>query len=159
MEDAQKSAPSAAAVDGLSEGFTTEERAAMQERARELKAASRRGARTTRDTDGEREVLAKIAEMAEPDRALAERLHALVKASAPDLLPRTWYGMPAYARDGKVICFFQAASKFKVRYATFGFQPDANLDDGTMWPTAFAVTELTADVEARISALVKKAAG
>jgi uncharacterized protein YdhG (YjbR/CyaY superfamily) len=159
MEDAQKSAPSAAAVDGLSEGFTTEERAAMQERARELKAASRRGARPKRDTDGEREVLAKIAEMAEPDRALAERLHALVKASAPDLLPRTWYGMPAYARDGKVICFFQAASKFKVRYATFGFQPDANLDDGAMWPTAFAVTELTADVQARISALVKKAAG
>ena len=139
-------------------GFTDEERAAMQERARELKAARRRGPRADQ-ADGEGELLAKIAEMAEPDRVMAERIHAIVMDSAPSLSPRTWYGMPAYARDGKVICFFQAASKFKVRYATFGFQPDAMLDDGAMWPTAFALTELTADDEARIAALVKKAVG
>ena len=124
----------------------------MKERAREAKSASSRA-------DGERDLLAKIAEMPEPDRSLAERVHAIVMASAPGLLPRTWYGMPAYAKDGKLICFFQAASKFKVRYATFGFQPDANLDDGSMWPTSFALTELTAADEARIAELVKKAVG
>jgi uncharacterized protein YdhG (YjbR/CyaY superfamily) len=137
-------------------GFTDEERAAMQERARELKATSRRGPRAAA-ADGEAEVLAKIAEMPQPDRAMAERLHAIITASAPALSPRTWYGMPAYARDGKVICFFQAASKFKVRYATLGFQPDAQLDDGSMWPTAFALTELTAADEERIVSLVKQA--
>ena len=124
----------------------------MKERARELKAAGRRG-----QEDGESEVLAKIAEMPEPDRALAERLHALIKASAPALSPRTWYGMPAYARDGDVVCFFQSAQKFKTRYATLGFNDTANLDEGAMWPTAFALKELTAAEEARIGALVKKA--
>ena len=132
-------------------GFTAEERAAMKERARELKAASAGKA------DGERDVLAKIAEMPEPDRAMAERLHAIIKASAPALSPKTWYGMPAYAKDGKVVCFFTPAAKFKERYATFGFNAAANLDDGNMWPTAFALKELTAAEEARISALVKKA--
>jgi uncharacterized protein YdhG (YjbR/CyaY superfamily) len=133
------------------DGFTDEERAAMKERARELKAAAAKA-------DGERAVLAKIAEMPQPDRAMAERLHALIKASAPALSPKTWYGMPAYAnQDGKVVCFFTPASKFNSRYATFGFNDDANLDEGAMWPTAFALTELTADDEARISALVKKA--
>jgi uncharacterized protein YdhG (YjbR/CyaY superfamily) len=135
-----------------SDGFTAEEREAMKDRAREAKSASSRA-------DGLNDLLAKIAEMPEPDRSLAERVHAIVMASAPDLLPRTWYGMPAYARDGKTICFFQAASKFKVRYATFGFQPDAKVDDGSMWPVAYALTELTADAEARIAALVKKAVG
>jgi uncharacterized protein YdhG (YjbR/CyaY superfamily) len=132
-------------------GFTAEERAAMKERARELKAASAGKA------DGERDVLAKIAEMPEPDRAMAERLHAIIKASAPALSPKTWYGMPAYAKDGKVVCFFTPAAKFKERYATFGFNATANLDEGNMWPTAFALTELTAAEEARIGALVKKA--
>jgi hypothetical protein len=136
--------------------WTEEERAAMQESARERKVASRRGPGDAR-AEGEREVLAKIAEMPEPDRVMAERLHALVTAAAPSLVPRTYYGMPAYAKDGKVICFFQAASKFKVRYATFGFQPDASLDNGAMWPVAFAMKELTADEETRIGALVKKA--
>jgi uncharacterized protein YdhG (YjbR/CyaY superfamily) len=140
-----------------SEGFTVEERAAMRERAQELKAAARRSPRA-RKADGESDVLAKIAEMAEPDRAKAERLHAIVKASAPSLSPRTWYGMPAYAdEDGKVVCFFQSAQKFKTRYATFGFSDRANLDEGAMWPTAFALKELTAADEARIGALVKKA--
>ena len=138
--------------------WTDEERAAMQESARERKAASRRDPGDER-AEGEQEVRAKIAEMPEPDRAMAERLHALVTDSAPALVPRTYYGMPAYAKDGKVICFFQPASKFKVRYATFGFQPDARVDDGEMWPVAFAVTKLTASVEARIAELVKKAAG
>ena len=137
--------------------WTDEERAAMQESARERKAASRRDPGDARP-EGESDVLAKIAEMPEPDRAMAERLHALVTSIAPSLVPRTYYGMPAYAKDGKVICFFQAASKFKVRYATFGFQPDAGLDDGAMWPIAFALTKLTAAVEARIGELVKKAA-
>ena len=151
---AQKSARRTTTSDGTSAGFTAEERAAMKERARELKAA----ARANRDKeDGESDVLAKIAEMPEADRALGERLHAIVKASAPALSPRTWYGMPAYAKDGKVVCYFTAASKFNSRYATFGFNDDANLDDGTMWPTSFALTELTAAEEARISALVKKA--
>jgi uncharacterized protein YdhG (YjbR/CyaY superfamily) len=154
----QKSAENATATGKRSKVFTAEERAAMQERARELKAASRRGPGAD-VAEGEREVLAKIAEMPEPDRVMAERLHALITATAPSLVPRTYYGMPAYAKDAKVICFFQAASKFKVRYATFGFQPDARLDDGDMWPVAFALKELTADDEARIAALVKKAMG
>ncbi len=135
-------------------GFTDEERAAMKERAQELKAA----ARADKDkVDGESAVLAKIAEMPEPDRAMASRLHAIIKASAPALSPRTWYGMPAYARDGKVVCFFQSAQKFNSRYATLGFSDTANLDEGALWPTAFALKELTAAEEARISALVKKA--
>jgi uncharacterized protein YdhG (YjbR/CyaY superfamily) len=137
--------------------WTEEERAAMQESARERKATSRRDPGDSR-AEGERDVVEKIAEMPEPDRVMAERLHALVTSIAPSLVPRTYYGMPAYAKDGKVICFFQAASKFKVRYATFGFQPDASLDDGTMWPVAFALAKLTAADEARIGALVKKAA-
>jgi len=128
----------------------------MKERAQELKAAARRGPRAG-ESDGESDVLAKIAEMPEPDRAMAERLHAIVKASAPALSPRTWYGMPAYAKDGNVVCFFQSAQKFKTRYATFGFSDNANLDEGAMWPTSFALKELTTAEEARIGALVKKA--
>ena len=139
-----------------SRGFTDEERTAMGERAQELKAAARRGPRAGK-ADGESDVLAKIAEMPEPDRAMAERLHAIIKASAPALSPRTWYGMPAYAKDGNVVCFFQSAQKFKTRYATFGFSDKANLDEGDMWPTAFALKTLTAADEARIGALVKKA--
>ena len=139
-----------------SKGFTDEERAAMKERAQELKAEARRGPRA-KDADGESDVLAKIAEMPEPDRVMAERLHAIIKASAPGLSPRTWYGMPAYAKDGDVICFFQPAQKFKTRYSTFGFSDKAQLDDGTMWPVAFALTKLTPADEARIGALVKKA--
>ena len=139
-----------------SSGFTAEEKAAMKERARELKAQARRGPRAKK-TDGESDVLAKIAEMPKPDRAMAERLHAIIKASAPALSPRTWYGMPAYAKDGNVVCFFQSAYKFKARYATFGFSDKANLDEGTVWPVAFALKELTAADEARIGALVKKA--
>jgi uncharacterized protein YdhG (YjbR/CyaY superfamily) len=138
------------------EGLTDEERAAMKQRTKELKAEVRRGPRADK-ADGEAAVLAKIAEMPEADRAMAERLHAIIKASAPALSPKTWYGMPAYAKDGKVVCFFQAAQKFKSRYATFGFDVAANLDDGAMWPVAFALTELTAADEARIAALVKKA--
>jgi uncharacterized protein YdhG (YjbR/CyaY superfamily) len=133
-----------------SKGFTAEERAAMRERARELKAGARKA-------EGESQVLAKIAEMPQPDRAMAKRLHALIKASAPDLSPRTWYGMPAYAKDGKVVCFFTPASKFKERYATIGFNEKANLDEGAMWPTSFALKKLTAAEEKRIRALVKKA--
>ena len=137
-----------------SEGFTAEERAAMRERAKEQKAEEQKKA------DGERAVLAKIAEMPETDRAMAERLHEIVKASAPELSPKTWYGMPAYAnKDGKVVCFFQSAEKFNARYATFGFSDKANLDEGAMWPTSFALKELTAAAEARIGALVKRAAG
>ena len=128
----------------------------MQERARELKASARRGSRADK-ADGEREVLAKIAEMPESDRVMAERIHAVVKVSAPGLTPRTWYGMPAYAKDGKILCFFQAADKFKARYATFGFNDTAKLDDGAMWPTSWALTALRAADEARIGALVKKA--
>ena len=137
-------------------GFTGEERAAMRERTREQKASARRGPRADK-ADGESDVLAKIAEMPEPDRTMAARLHAIIKAMAPALSPRTWYGMPAYAKDGKVVCFFQSAQKFKTRYATFGFSDKANLDEGDMWPTAFALKELTAADEARIAALVKKA--
>src|SRR5436305_3186833 len=138
------------------EGFTDDERAAMKERARELKAAARRGPPAD-EADGESAVLAKIAEMPEPDRAVGERLHGVIKASAPTLSPRLWYGMPAYAKDGNVVCFFQSGQKFNTRYATFGFSDKANLDEGAMWPTAFALTELTAADEARIGALVKKA--
>jgi uncharacterized protein YdhG (YjbR/CyaY superfamily) len=140
-----------------SQGFTAEERAAMKERAQELKAEARPGRGKKGKADGERDVLAKIAEMPEPDRAMAERLHALIKDAAPDLAPRTWYGMPAYAKDGKVVCYFTPASKFKERYATFGFNDKANLDEGNMWPTSFALKKLTAADEARIAALVKKA--
>jgi len=156
MKDTQKPATSTTATGKSYEGFTDEERAAMKDRAKELKAAARRGPRAGK-ADGESEVLAKIAEMPGPDRALAERLHAIIKASAPDLSPRTWYGMPAYAKDGKIVCFFRSAQKFSTRYATLGFSDKANLDEGAMWPTDFALTELTADVEARIGALVKKA--
>ena len=152
----QQTAKSTTAVNEKSEGFSDEERAAMKERAREQKAASRRGPRAEK-ADGEGDVLAKIAEMAEPDRATAERLHAIIKAAAPDLSPRLWYGMPAYAKDGKVVCFFQSAQKFKTRYATFGFSDAANLDEGALWPVAFALKELTAAEEAKIGALVKKA--
>jgi uncharacterized protein YdhG (YjbR/CyaY superfamily) len=152
----QKSAKSTTASGKKSKGFTDEERAAIKERAQEVKAAARSGPRADK-ADGESAVLAKIAEMREPDRAMAERLHAIVKASAPALSPKTWYGMPAYAKEGKVVCFFQSAEKFKSRYATFGFNDAANLDEGAMWPTSFALTELTATEEARISALVKKA--
>ncbi len=134
--------------------WTNEERAAMQEHAKEMKAEARRG---KDKEDGERDVLAKIAGMPKSDRVMAERIHAVVKASAPDLAPKTYYGMPAYARDGKVICFFQPADKFKARYATFGFNDDANLDDGAMWPTSWALTKLTPADEANIGALVKKA--
>ncbi len=134
-------------------GFTASERAAMKERARELK-AERRG---KKKAEGEADVLAKIAEMPGPDRAMATRIHEIVKASAPDLQPRTWYGMPAYAKDGKVVCFFQSAAKFKSRYATLGFNDKANLDQDAMWPTSFALTKLTAAEEKKIGALVKKA--
>jgi len=137
------------------DGLTAEEKAAMKERLKELKAEAR--ANKARE-DGEKDLLEKIAEMEEPDRSLAARIHEIITASAPELWPKTWYGMPAYARDGKVICFFQSASKFKVRYATFGFQPDANLDDGKMWPTSYALLELTPAIEAKIVALVKQAA-
>ena len=150
----QKSAKSTTATGKKSQGFTDEERAAMKERAQELKAA----ARADKDkAAGESAVLAKIAEMPQPDRGLGERLHAIITASAPDLSPKTWYGMPAYAKEGKIVCFFQSAAKFKTRYATFGFMHDANLDDGGLWPTAFALKTLTAADEAKIAALVKKA--
>jgi uncharacterized protein YdhG (YjbR/CyaY superfamily) len=138
-------------------GFTDDERAAMKERASELKAEAGRTRANKSKADGESDVLAKIAEMQEPDRTMAKRLHAVIKASAPALLPKTWYGMPAYAKDDKVVCFFQSAQKFKARYATFGFSDEAKLDEGAMWPTSFALKELTAGVEARIGALVKKA--
>jgi uncharacterized protein YdhG (YjbR/CyaY superfamily) len=150
----QKPAGRANTVGSAPKGFTAEERAAMKERSRELKAAARRD---KDEADGERDVLAKIAEMPAADRAMARRLHAIIKASAPALTPRTWYGMPAYAKDGKVVCFFQSAQKFHTRYATLGFSDAANLDEGSMWPVAFALTELTAADEARISELVKKA--
>jgi uncharacterized protein YdhG (YjbR/CyaY superfamily) len=135
-------------ADTKSKGFTPEERAAMKERARELKRGS---------ADGEADVLAKIAEMPQPDRGMAERLHQIVKSAAPELSPRTWYGMPAYAKDGKVVCFFQSGSKFKSRYATIGFSDTANLDDGAMWPTSFALKKLSGSEEKKIVALVKKA--
>src|SRR5437868_5616517 len=150
MKDKQKSAKSTTAR------FTDEERGAMKERVQEMKTAARRDPRADK-ADGESAVVAKIAEMPEPDRATGERLHAVIKASAPALSPRLWYGMPAYAKDGKVVCFFQSAQKFNTRYATLGFMHEANLDDGGMWPTAFALKELTAAEEARIAALVTKA--
>jgi uncharacterized protein YdhG (YjbR/CyaY superfamily) len=147
----QKSAKRTSAINKKSRGFTDEERAAMKERAQELKTEARKA-------DGERAVLAKMAEMPEPDRTMAKRLHAIITASAPTLSPKTWYGMPAYAnKDGKVVCYFTAASKFKERYATLGFNAEANLDAGNMWPTSFALKELTAAEEAKIAALVKKA--
>jgi uncharacterized protein YdhG (YjbR/CyaY superfamily) len=155
-KETRKSAKSATATDKKSAGFTDEERAAMKERAQELKAEARSGPRAGK-ADGESDVLAKIAEMPNPDRAMAKRLHAIIQASAPALSPKTWYGMPAYAKDGKVVCFFQSAQKFKSRYATFGFSDEANLDDGAMWPTSFALKELTAAEEARIGALVRQA--
>jgi uncharacterized protein YdhG (YjbR/CyaY superfamily) len=154
-KDTKKSAKSATASNEKFQGLSDEELAALKERTQELKAEARAG---KDKAAGERAVLAKVAEMPEADRAMAERLHALIKASAPALTPKTWYGMPAYAnKEGKVVCFFQAASKYNSRYATFGFDVAANLDDGAMWPTAFALTELTAADEARIAALVKKA--
>jgi uncharacterized protein YdhG (YjbR/CyaY superfamily) len=149
-KDTQKSTKSTTASNTKSKGFTDEERAAMKERAQELKAAAR-------GADGESAVLAKIAEMQGSERAMAKRLHTIIKASAPGLSPKTWYGMPAYAKDGKVVCFFQSAQKFKSRYATFGFSDEANLDEGALWPTSFALKELTAAEEAKIGALVKKA--
>ena len=155
MKATTKPATSTTASSKKSPGFTDEERAAMKERAQELKAA-RRGPRAA-TADGESEVLAKIAEMQEPDRAMAGRLHALIKASAPELAPRTWYGMPAYAKDGNVVCFFQPAQKFKTRYATLGFSDKANLDDGALWPTTYALATLTAASEAQIRTLVKQA--
>jgi uncharacterized protein YdhG (YjbR/CyaY superfamily) len=155
-KETQKSAKSATVTGKAVKGFTDEERAAMKERAQELKAEGRRGPRA-KQADGEGDVLAKIAEMPEPDRAMAERLHAVIKANAPALSPTTWYGMPAYAKDGNVLCFFQSAQKFKARYATFGFSDKANLDEGTVWPVAFALKALTATDEVRIGALVKKA--
>src|SRR5437016_8100984 len=156
MSKSIRSAKSATAIGKTFKGFTDEERVAMKERVQELKAAARRGPRAGK-ADGESAVLAKIAEMPEPDRAMAKRLHAVIKASAPALSPTTWYGMPAYAKDGKVVCFFQSAQKFKTRYATLGFSDRANLDEGNMWPNAFALMKLTAADEARIGALVKKA--
>ena len=155
-KDTQKSAKNTTSINKKFKGFTAEERVAMKERIQELKASARCGPRADK-ADGESAVLAKIDEMPEPDRAMGKRLHAIIKASAPALSPRLWYGMPAYAKDGKVVCFFQSAQKFKTRYATFGFSDKANLDESAMWPTAFALTELTAADEARIGALVKKA--
>ena len=158
MKDPQKSAKTTTATGKTSKGFTDEERAAMKERAEELKAEAGRGPRARKNkADGESDVVAKITAMPEPDRAMATRLHAIIKASAPALSPKTWYGMPAYAKDGDVVCFFQSAQKFNTRYATFGFSDKANLDEVAMWPVAFALTELTATEKARIVALVKKA--
>ena len=157
MNDARKSAKSTTAKTKTYEGFTAEERDAMKQRAQELKASGRRGSRPAK-ADGASEVLAKIAEMQEPDRVMGERLHALITASASDLWPRLWYGMPAYAKGGKIVCHFQPAQKFKTRYPTLAFSDAANLDDGTMWPTSYALTKLTAANEARITALVQKAA-
>lgn len=168
MKDVQKTARSttvtnttakdtAVATDRPSEGFTDEERAAMKERAKELKVSARRGSRADKGAEDESAVLAKIAEMQDSDRVMAERIHAVIKASAPELAPKLWYGMPAYAKDGKVVCFFQSAQKFNARYATFGFSDKANLDQGAMWPASYALKELTAADEARIGELVKKA--
>jgi uncharacterized protein YdhG (YjbR/CyaY superfamily) len=153
-KEAKTSATKTTAAGKASQGFTAEERAAAKERAKELRAEARRGADRAA---GEKDVLEKIAEMKGSDRAMAQRIHAIVKDSAPVLSPKTWYGMPAYARDGKIVCFFQPAAKFKSRYATFGFNDDANIDDGNMWPTAFALTKLTSADEKKIAALVKKA--
>jgi uncharacterized protein YdhG (YjbR/CyaY superfamily) len=153
----QQSAKRTTTASKKSKTFTDEERAAMKERAQEVKAEARRRSRADKDADAEKAVLAKIAEMPEPDRATATRVHEIVKASAPALSPKTWYGMPAYAKEGKVVCFFQSADKFKSRYATLGFSDEAKLDQGAMWPTSFALKELTAAEEAKIGKLVKKA--
>src|SRR6266498_1825163 len=158
MADTKATTKRASAARKTANVWTDEERAAMQESARERKAGARRGPVDER-AEGEQQIRDKIAELSEPDRTMAERIHALVTDSAPAFVPRTYYGMPAYAKDGKTICFFKPASKFKERYSTFGFEQSARIDDGAMWPVAFAVTELTADVEARIVELVKKAAG
>jgi uncharacterized protein YdhG (YjbR/CyaY superfamily) len=158
-KSAKKPTAKKAAGSAKSEGFTAEEKAAMKERARELKAEAGGKRPGKGKSDGESDVLEKIAEMKDPDRSMAKRLHAIIKAAAPDLSPKTWYGMPAYARDGKVVCFFQSAQKFKARYATLGFSDEAKLDDGSMWPTSFALKKLTAAEEARITELVKTAAG
>lgn len=144
---------------GRHEGFTDEERAAMKDRAREVKAAARRGSAAEKAAEAARDVLAKIAEMQDSDRTMAERVHAVVTATAPALAPKLWYGMPAYALDGKIVCFFQSAEKFKARYATLGFSDQAKLDDGAMWAAGFALTDVTPEVEARIAALVKQAVG
>ena len=154
MKKAEQVAQNTTTINKKSKGFTDDERAAMKNRAQELKAEARANKNRA---DGESDVLAAIAGMQEPDRSMAERLHAIIKASAPALSPKTWYGMPAYARDGNVVCFFQSAEKFNTRYATFGFSDTANLDEGALWPVAFALKKLTATEEARISALVKKA--
>ncbi|MFH9861974.1 iron chaperone [Streptomyces sp. NPDC017202] len=158
MTSTHKPAPKSGTPAQGFEGFSAEEREAMKDHARELKTAVRRGPRSAK-ADGESDVRAKIAGMEDADRVLAERLHEIVRATAPHLTPKLWYGMPAYARDGKVVCFFQSAQKFKTRYATLGFSDQAHLDDGTLWPTSYALTALTADTEARIVALVGKAAG
>lgn len=158
MKDTQRSVKSRTASDEAHEGFTPEERAAMKERAQELKAAGRRG-RSADEADGESAVLAKIAEMSEPDRSMAERLHAIIRTHAPSLTARLWYGMPAYAKDGNVLCHFQSRQKFKTRYATLGFSDKARLDEGAMWPAAYALKELTAADEARIVTLLEKAIG
>ncbi len=150
MSDTQKAAKAVTRTDTKAKGFTAEEKGAMRERAKELKAQAAKA-------DGEKDLRAKIAEMPDSDRVMAERIHAVVKASAPDIESKTWYGMPAYAKNGKIICFFQPADKFKGRYATFGFNDDAKLDDGSMWPTSWALTKLTAASEAKIGELVKKA--
>jgi uncharacterized protein YdhG (YjbR/CyaY superfamily) len=157
-KSAQKSAKRSTATGARARAFTEEERAAMKERAQELEAEARRGKRAG-NSDGESDLLAKVAAMRGPDRDMATRIHELIRTSAPELSPRTWYGMPAYAKDGKVVCFFQGADKFKSRYATFGFSDAANLDDGAMWPTSFALKELTAAAETRIATLVKRAVG
>jgi uncharacterized protein YdhG (YjbR/CyaY superfamily) len=159
MKDTQKSARNTTPVGKTSQGFSDEERAAMKQHVQELKAEARRAQRADKEEEEKSEVLAKIAELVEPDRIMAERVHAIITASAPSLSPRLWYGMPAYAKDGNVICFFQPAQKFKTRYATLGFSDKAALDEGTMWPNAYALTELTTADEARIADLVKKAAG
>ncbi|MEU9255017.1 DUF1801 domain-containing protein [Streptomyces sp. NPDC048270] len=158
MKDTQQAAQRTTRTTRAAERFTDEERGAMKERAQELKASARRGSRAAKAAEEEAAVLAKIAEMSESDRTMAERLHAIVKAEAPGLAPKLWYGMPSYAKDGKVVCFFQSAQKFNTRYATLGFSDKADLDEGSMWATTYALTQLTAGDEARIGALVKQAA-
>ncbi|MEV2250610.1 DUF1801 domain-containing protein [Streptomyces sp. NPDC050147] len=157
MTNAQKSAKSPAATATEFDGFTDEERGAMKARAQELKASARRGSRADKAAEEEAAVVAKIAEMEDADRVMAERIHAVIKENVPELAPKLWYGMPSYAKDGKVVCFFQSAQKFSARYATFGFSDKAGLDDGAMWPTSYALKELTPEGEARIAALVRKA--
>lgn len=159
MKSTQSPATGTTATAEKFDGFTDEERGAMKARAQELKASARRTSRADKAAEDEAAVLAKIAEMQESDRIMAERIHAVIRAAVPDLASKLWYGMPAYAKDGKVVCFFQSAQKFNARYATFGFSDKANLDEGTMWPTSFALKELTAQDEARIGALVKRAVG